>query len=279
MLKRKIIMNIYIFIKKIFLYALKKDVGRHAQSLSFATILSLVPITTIFLGIFASSKWTSIAKNNLESLFTHNFFPRAINDTFSKYINTFSHQASEIKHIGLIFFIVTIVLLFKDMESSFTAITNSTAPKKWYLRLLALFLLFFVPLFIFIILGLGEWLSSMSIFHLQNLLTIITNHQILIKTALFIFLNIWFLFLYKVLPHKNITIKGLLLGSFCATVAFTVSQSLFSWYLDIFSTYQIIYGVFSAIPIFLLWIYLNWQITLYGLLIANGFDHYKEITA
>ena len=127
--------------------------------------------------------------------------------------------------------------------------------------------------------GIGEWISSMSFFHLQVLIDRFVQYHFLIKCILFIFLNIWFIFLYKVLPHKNISWTGLLIGAMSSTIAFTISQSLFTLYLEAFSTYQIIYGVFSAIPIFLLWIYLNWQITLYGLLIANGYDHYEEIMA
>ena len=47
---------------------------------------------------------------------------------------------------------------------------------------------------------------------------------------------------------------------------------IFSYYISRFATYELIYGVFSIIPIFFLWIYLNWQITLYSLLIAHFID-------
>jgi membrane protein len=265
------------FFKILIRYAISKDVGRHAQSLSFSTVLTIVPMTTIFFGVLAASNWTNVAKSNLQVILENNLFPNAISNTFTSYINIFSNQASGIKTIGLIFFIVSICFLFMDMENSFSAIVDCKTNKKWYSRILSLFLLFVAPLLIFLLFGFSEWLTSMSLNSIKNLIYTLTNYTIIIKCATISFTWAWFFFLYKVLPHKKISLKSLCVGSLLATCAFNLSQVLFGFYLDTFSTYQIIYGVFSAIPIFLLWIYLNWQITLYGLLISYLLDQYTKI--
>lgn len=268
-------MKIITFIIELVKYAINKDIGRHAQSLSFSTVLTLVPLTTIFFGVFASSSdWMGLAKTTIESLLENNLFPKPISDTFINYITIFSNQASDIKHIGLIFFIISIFLLFKDMEDSFSTIANCHLIKKWYFRIFSLFLLFMAPLIVFLFLGLAEWITNMSFTNIQTLIHKIVQYTLFIKMFLFLLTWMWFLFLYKVLPHKKIQLKSLLLGSFIATLIFNLSQFLFGLYLTTFSTYEVIYGVFSAIPIFLLWIYLNWQITLYGLLFADFYNSY-----
>lgn len=260
-------MKIWHIIKQVAIAAYHKDIGRHAQSLSFATILSIVPLTTIFLGYFAASTWTKVAKTNVEHLFMDNLFPKVISKTFIEYINLFAHNSSEIKNIGLLFLIISICFLFKDMEDSFAAITNKQY-KKWYFRIGSLLLLFIVPLFVLLVLGFAEWLTSISFNSLKNLIVQISHYGIVIKLILILSTFLWFLFLYFLLPHSRIKFTNLITGAICATLGFIISQKLFSLYLEVFNSFEVIYGVFSVIPIFLLWIYLNWQITLYGLLIA-----------
>ena len=102
-------------------------------------------------------------------------------------------------------------------------------------------------------------------------------HVIIIQLILFGFLWIWFSFLFYILPRKKIKIKNILIGSSIASICFVISQELFSYYISKFASYQLIYGVFSIIPIFLLWIYLNWQITFYSLLIANFINDFNLI--
>lgn len=268
------------FLHHLIKYAFDKEIGRHAQALSFSTVLTLVPLTTIFLGVLASSNWTNIAKKTLESLLENNLFPKAISLTFSTYINIFAAQAAGIKTIGLIFFIISICFLFMDMENSFSAVVDCKTNKKWYLRVMSLFLLFIAPLLVFLLLGLSEWITNMSMRSIKEMLYTIAHYTATIKILFFFLTWAWFLFLYKVLPHKHIDFKSLCLGAFVATIAFNISQALFGLYMDNFSTFEIVYGVFSAIPVFLLWIYLNWQITLYGLLIAyftTNHQNYYEV--
>jgi membrane protein len=43
---------------------------------------------------------------------------------------------------------------------------------------------------------------------------------------------------------------------------------LFAFYISMFPTYTVVYGTFSILPIFLLWIYFSWLVVLFGALIA-----------
>ena len=45
-------------------------------------------------------------------------------------------------------------------------------------------------------------------------------------------------------------------------------QRLFGMYVVKFPTYTMIYGAFSAVPIFLVWLYLSWSVVLIGALIV-----------
>ena len=55
-------------------------------------------------------------------------------------------------------------------------------------------------------------------------------------------------------------------------IGFELMKTLFGMYVAAFPSYQMIYGAFAAIPIFLIWIYLSWIITLLGALAVASFD-------
>lgn len=259
-----------------FKYILDKNVARHSQALSFATVLCIVPIITIFIGFIGSSNMFFNINNEINIFFNSYLFPKAISDTFSQYFNAFSEQASHLKLVGIIFFVISILLLFSDMENSFSDLVsnseNSNIKNIIQKKATTLFTLFFAPIVVFSIIGFFNWITNLNLLFIGQMFQIILHHGIIVKTLIFVILWIWFSFLFYILPRKKIKFKNIGIGSSIATILFVISQKLFSYYISKFATYELIYGVFSIIPIFFLWIYLNWQITLYSLLVAHFID-------
>lgn len=259
-----------------FKYILDKNVARHSQALSFATVLCIVPIITIFIGFIGSSNMFFNINNEINIFFNSYLFPKAISDTFSQYFNAFSEQASHLKLVGIIFFVISILLLFSDMENSFSDLVsnseNSNIKNMIQKKATTLFTLFFAPIVVFSIIGFFNWITNLNLLFIGQMFQVVLQHGIIVKTLIFVILWIWFYFLFYILPRKKIKFKNIGVGSSIATTLFVISQKLFSYYISKFATYELIYGVFSIIPIFFLWIYLNWQITLYSLLIAHFID-------
>lgn len=166
------------------------------------------------------------------------------------------------------------------METSFSELVDykedSNIKIIIHKKVTTIFTLFFAPVILFLIIGVFNWITSLNFLKIGEIIKILTSHTLIIQLVILVFLWIWFNLLFYVLPRKKMHIKNLFIGSSVATVLFVISQKIFSFYISGFASYQLIYGVFSIIPIFFLWIYLNWQITLYSLLFANFIDEYSK---
>ena len=83
-------------------------------------------------------------------------------------------------------------------------------------------------------------------------------------TPYFIVWGLYFI-MYSVSAKIKIHLKSALLSSFVASLFWYVSKILFVYYVTYNKTYLSIYGSFSILLFFFLWIYFSWFIYLYGL--------------
>jgi membrane protein len=77
-----------------------------------------------------------------------------------------------------------------------------------------------------------------------------------------------FTLLYMVVPNRLVDWRDAARGGIVAAIAFEITKRLFVIFVAKFPTYTILYGALAAMPIFLVWIYLGWLITLMGAVIT-----------
>jgi membrane protein len=77
---------------------------------------------------------------------------------------------------------------------------------------------------------------------------------------------LWFLFITLFIMSANTKVKFLAaaISTFITILALSITKSLFGYYVNVNTTYTTIYGSFSVILFFFLWIYVSWNIYLYG---------------
>ena len=73
-----------------------------------------------------------------------------------------------------------------------------------------------------------------------------------------------FFLLYIVMPHSPIKWRYALVGAIVAAILFEFTKRGVSIFILNFNNYEIIYGALATLPIFLIWIYLAWIVTLFG---------------
>jgi len=83
----------------------------------------------------------------------------------------------------------------------------------------------------------------------------------------------FFTFLYKVGPNCHVTYRAALMGGVVATLLLRVASAGFHLYAAHTSFYENVYGAVAAVPLFLLWLYIAWVVTLLGSLVAWRVQH------
>ncbi|MBA1330031.1 ribonuclease BN, partial [Candidatus Endoriftia persephone str. Guaymas] len=64
--------------------------------------------------------------------------------------------------------------------------------------------------------------------------------------------------------NRNVPLRHAFAGGVLAALLFETAKRGFALYVTQFPTYEAIYGAMAAIPIFLIWIWLSWLVTLLG---------------
>ena len=101
----------------------------------------------------------------------------------------------------------------------------------------------------------------------QSLLDASNVSSLISLMSLSPYLVVWLLFLvmYFVSAKTKIHLKSALIASFVGSSVWYLSKILFVYYVSYNKTYLSIYGSFSILLFFFLWIYFSWYIYLYGL--------------
>jgi len=87
-----------------------------AGSLTYTTVLALVPILTIALAIFTTFPLFNTFRAALESYLSESLIPSSISTTILGYLTQFATQAKSLSAVGAVLLIVTAVLMMMTVD-------------------------------------------------------------------------------------------------------------------------------------------------------------------
>jgi len=238
------------------------QLARTAGSLSFTSVLALVPLITVSFA-FASrfpifETWLAA----LETFLLAHFLPITAASAVHERLLGFVDQASRLSGVSTAFLMVTAVLAISTIEREFNAIWRIPRGRSLPRRLLVYLLALTVgPVLIGASISITTWVIVHSIAAVPLRKTL--GQQILDLLPL-AFSTAGLTLLYKTVPARHVDAVPALTAGVAAALAFEAAKHLFAWYLARVPTYQLIYGALAALPAFLVWIYLCWLIVLTG---------------
>ena len=74
--------------------------------------------------------------------------------------------------------------------------------------------------------------------------------------------------MFYLVPNTKVRLRDAAAGGLIASMAFELGKRGFTAYLVKVPTYKALYGAFATLPMFLLWVYFSWLVTLVAAMLA-----------
>jgi membrane protein len=246
-----------------------------AGSLTFTTVLSLVPLLTVMLALFTVFPVFIDFEQALHDFLVERLMPAQINSQIFEHLNQFAAQAKHLTVVGLIGLGVTAMMTMITIESAFNSIWRVRHPRPLMIRILVYWLILMLgPLLLGVSLSISSWLlgQSMRLLPVHPVSPFVVTG---LASATVLLSAFAFTLLYFYLPHHRVKWRDALMGGLFAALSFELAKRGFGLYIRQFPTYTAVYGAFAAVPIFLLWVYLCWLITLFGAVLVAALPVFR----
>lgn len=243
-----------------------------AASLTYTTLLSLVPLITIALTLFSAFPvFEGLMVQFKIFLLTH-MVPDVAGRIITVYMQQFSEKAARLTAVGIAFLAVTAIMLMVTIDLAFNAIWRVTRRRSLFKRLLNYWaLLTLGPLLVGASLSLTSYLIGLSMGWGQ----VSQAGEVLLKLMPVLLTTAAFSLMYLTVPNRYVPAFHAFIGGTVAAVLFEIMKKGFTLYITQFPAYTLVYGAFAAIPIFLLWIYLSWLVILVGAEVAASLSYWR----
>jgi membrane protein len=249
--------------------------SENAAALTYMSLFALVPLITV---LYATASAFAIpAFQGIEEQMQEFLFKQLVPQTSASiegYLKDFSAQAKNLTGPGIAFLLVTAILMLRNIEHAFNLIwraRENRSPLSSFLLYWAVLTL--APVSILLALVISTYLSSVT--DALPDMDIFGVKAYLLQAAPVVLSTMGFSLVYAAVPNCRVPFKHALIGGFFTALAFHAARELFTTAVA-GSSITFIYGAFAAVPLFLLWIYLSWNIVLMGGILVHSLSAYQN---
>jgi membrane protein len=240
--------------------------GLTAGSLTFTTLIALVPLVTVMLAVFTAFPMFAGFEAALEKYFLQNLVPDSIAKPVLRSLTQFAGKARGMGTMGLMLLVVTALALALTIDRTLNGIWRVRTPRPFAQRILVYWTgLTLGPLALGVSLSLTSYALSASkglVSRLPGGLTV------LLEPIQFVLFAAATAGLFHFVPNTAVRWRHAWAGGVFVALAFEVAKKGLAWYVASVGTFSVVYGALATLPILLLWIYLGWVIMLLGAVIA-----------
>ncbi len=244
-----------------------------AASLAFLTLLAAVPIVSIGLAVLAALPVFGRLRDDLQLFLYGNLFPEAFNQIVIERLNEFAERAGSLSSIGALAFFLTAITALRVIERTMNQIWQVRSRRSFAKRVgLYWVVLTLGPLLLAATVGLSTeliagMLGTIGAPGLRGVWFGIAPW--LTGVAV-----IWLLFM--TLPATRVNGWHALAGTLLSVTLIAALQDALGAYVRQLPTYEVVYGAFAALPLFLIWLFAVWIAFLLGALLAANLKRWGE---
>lgn len=268
----------FVYLRLLVRHYIDDGCTQKASSLTYTTLLSLVPIVTVMLVMFSSIPALQGVREQVQWAIYRNLMPSS-GEVISQYIGSFAEKSSNLGIIGVTGVFVTTIMTLITIETAFNQIWRvaersggmASVVRYWVMITAA-------PIILGVAFGASSAISGLSFLN-QKIAGYGIDFGVWAKIISFVLMAGGFVALYQFMPKTKVPTKNAVIAGVVIAVLFEVLKSVFGMVMTNFTSYEAIYGAFAAIPVFLMWLYLSWNLILLGVEISYTLTifEYREV--
>lgn len=239
----------------------RDDCLTHAATLSYTALLSIVPLMTVAFAVIAAFPVFESLDDRIRSFLFSNLVP-ASGQVVQSYLERFASKAAGLTAAGVLGLLASALLMMSAVDKALNQIWHVPQTR----RALQGFMIYWTlltlgPLLLGASLAVSSYVESLAALRRFGMAM---PRQSLLGLVPLLIEFLAFLFMYAAVPNRRVPLRHAAVGALTAAVLFEIAKKGFAWYVASFPTYEAIYGALSALPVFLLWLYLSWIVVLLG---------------
>ncbi len=242
--------------------------GVSASSLTFTTLLALVPLFALGLAVFSAFPVFGKFQDTIQRWLVESLVPESIARQVLSYLTQFSRKASRLGSAGLVAVLLSAVFLMVTIERTLGQIWGLQRQRPLAQKVLLYWSAITLgPL----LLGASLAISSYLITASSDVVNVLPGGvRWLLDSFEFVLLTACVSGLYFYVPYTRVPWRHAITAGFLVAVSLELAKKGMALYLLKVPTYSLVYGAFAAVPVLLVWIYVAWLLVLLGAVLASS---------
>lgn len=246
--------------------------------LTFYSLISIVPILAIIFSIAKGFGFEEFLQKEILSTFKEqeDMISTAMRFAYA-FIDHIKTQT--IIGLGVLFLFFSVFGLFENIEKTLNTIWHVKKYRSFFRRFVNYFsILIIIPVFFLASTSITIFINAEIVKTAQSyeIIKYLSSYALMIlKIAPYALMCFLFSYLYIVTPNSRVYFKPRIIAGIFAGAIFQFWQIIYIDFQVYISSYNVIYGSFAALPLFLIWMQINFVIFLFGAEIAAQIEGEK----
>jgi membrane protein len=250
------------------------QINQVAASLAYTTILAIVPMLSIATILISQLSTFINLREAIAAWIGSTLIPGGLSVTIGRYLSSFSSHSKGLTYFGIAGLLVSVILMLMTIEKAFNQVWQVKQQRPILKRLLIYTL---VTALGPVLLGISVYITSYFVAASREIDIGFTEHIKIIDWLVpFLLTMMPFIILYKVGPSAFVTWRDALIGGLLAAIVFETAKYGFTLFVTKAPVYKTLYGAFAIGPLFLVWIYLTWWVTMAGAIVTASLPQIRD---
>ena len=250
----------------------QQKVAPRATALSYLSMMSVVPFIAL---VFAITGGLGLSGRLKDFMYANFGGSESIDMVLKSAQNIIDGaQGGGMGLISALIFIWIIFRLMMNIESAFNIVWKVDESRKLVRRFAFYIAILLIAPFVIFVMFTGAFIYSNALDYIGLSLGEFSIVKKIISWALFIAITTFtFSAMYKFIPNYKVNYSTALRAAFFAAIAFVAVQFFYLETQVFVSRLNSIYGTFAAVPLFMIWLNISWNIILIGAEVSYAFQH------